>query len=57
MQEKTIMAKVPQEKHTELHVKARLIGLSLAEIIRRFLFGWLSGEVELPSGTDTSSTE
>lgn len=48
MSDKTVVARVSNEQHKALHIKAIESGVSVADAIRRFLLGWLSGAVELP---------
>ena len=45
---KRVIADVSNKEHRLIKSKAAGVGLSVKEIIRRFLCAWLAGEIELP---------
>ena len=51
-----VVAKIDDATRDELKIKAIREGLTLSEVIRRFLFGWLSGEVTPPPPPPTDKT-
>jgi len=47
--EKRLPVPLTETEHTEIKVKAAVLGLSMAEVARRLLRGWVRGDVELPA--------
>jgi len=45
---KRVIADVSNREHRLIKAKAAGVGLSVKEIIRRFLCAWLEGKIELP---------
>ena len=46
--EKTVVARVDPNLHTEARLKSVREGVALSEVIRAFLTRWVAGEVETP---------
>ena len=55
--EKSVVARVPVDMHTEARVKAVREGRSLADVVRNLLERWLKGEVTLTVPDDTQPAE
>ena len=47
-QEKRITVKVPASLHHTVKAKGALQGLSMSDVIRRFLEAWIAEKIELP---------